>query len=247
MGVDTTHGGAGESRNSVAAVIATIDQDLTKYSHQACILGVREERIGEMEQLCMPILEDYYTNNQSLMDVLLVYRDGLSESQLDEYSGIEIDGIRKAYEAISQKYRLDGNQVKVVYVSIEKKHHTRFIPVGQQGDRTGNAFPGTVMDEEIISTGRREFFLMSQGALQGTSRPQRYHVLVNDQKMTMNQLSQLSYWLCYGLGNCPKSIAQPAPIRWAHLRAERADRMTLEGCTIQDINKEELRNLLYFG
>eukprot|EP01024_Parvocaulis_polyphysoides_P073646 TRINITY_DN9491_c0_g1_i10.p1 TRINITY_DN9491_c0_g1~~TRINITY_DN9491_c0_g1_i10.p1 ORF type:complete len:753 (-),score=106.21 TRINITY_DN9491_c0_g1_i10:409-2448(-) len=247
MGVDITRGGQGEKRESVAGVVATINEDLTEYSHQAHMLGERQEKVENMDVLCEPIFEDFYKKNQGMMDVLLVYRDGLSESQLDEYSQMEISGIRKAHDSVCKQHGVECHQLKIVYVSVEKKHHTRFIPIdASQGDQTGNAFPGTVMDQDIISTGRQEFFLQSQGALQGTSRPQRYHVLVNEQQMTKNQLSQFSYWLCYGLGNCPKSISQPAPIRWAHRRAERADKMIMEGCDPREINKPELRNQLYF-
>ncbi|MCE8166464.1 MAG: hypothetical protein I3270_02350 [Candidatus Moeniiplasma glomeromycotorum] len=36
----------------------------------------------------------------------------------------------------------------ITFVVVQKRHHTRFFPI-QGADRTGNCFPGTVVDRDI--------------------------------------------------------------------------------------------------
>lgn len=44
-------------------------------------------------------------------------------------------------------------------------------------DKSGNVFPGTVVETGICHPLEWDFYLMSHGGLQGTSRPAKYHVL----------------------------------------------------------------------
>lgn len=44
-------------------------------------------------------------------------------------------------------------------------------------DKSGNCFPGTVVETGICHPMEWDFYLMSHGGLQGTSRPAKYHVL----------------------------------------------------------------------
>jgi len=53
------------------------------------------------------------------------------------------------------------------------------FPKSEQGDKLGNVFPGTVLENS-----KKDFFLVSQSALQGTVRPCHYSVIMDENKLT---------------------------------------------------------------
>lgn len=50
-------------------------------------------------------------------------------------------------------------------------------------DNSGNVFPGTVVETGICHPMEWDFYLMSHGGLQGTSRPAKYHVLWDGERL----------------------------------------------------------------
>ncbi|KAI8477181.1 MAG: ribonuclease H-like domain-containing protein [Monoraphidium minutum] len=94
-----------------------------------------------------------------------------------------------------------------------------------------NPLPGTVLDHTVTSPLLWEFYLASHAAIQGTSRPSKYSVLVNDAGLGPDALQLVTYWLAFQHGACSRSIAQPVPARYAHMAAEAAAKLTPRGGT----------------
>lgn len=57
--------------------------------------------------------------------------------------------------------------------------------------------------------------------IKGTSRPAHYHVLWDDNNLTMDQLQEFTYNMCHVYSRCSKSVSLPAPVAYAHLAAFR--------------------------
>ena len=57
--------------------------------------------------------------------------------------------------------------------------------------------------------------------LKGTSRPTHYHVLYDDNQLQPDQVQMLTYALCYTYARCTRSVATPAPVKYADLLALR--------------------------
>jgi eukaryotic translation initiation factor 2C len=57
--------------------------------------------------------------------------------------------------------------------------------------------------------------------LQGTVRPAHYHVLLDENKFSADQLQLLTHHLCYLYCRCTRSVSIVQPAYYAHLAAER--------------------------
>ncbi|KAL3656849.1 hypothetical protein V7S43_018192 [Phytophthora oleae] len=126
--------------------------------------------------------------------------------------------LRMAFKMIS-----DGYKPLVTFIVVNKRHHTRAFPVNQQDvDRKGNAVPGTVIDSAIVDSHRIDFFLYGHSAIEGTSVPGHYTVLYNENKMSIEDVQRLTYYLGYTGARCTRSVALVTPALYANLAAERA-------------------------
>lgn len=52
---------------------------------------------------------------------------------------------------------------------------------------------GTVVDRVITSPSESDFFLISQAGLQGTSRPTHYHVVLDQNELSQDEIQEFSY------------------------------------------------------
>lgn len=62
---------------------------------------------------------------------------------------------------------------------------------------------GTVVDADITDLREFNFFLNSHASIQGTSRPARYFVLLDQNNMGPDEIQQFSYWCSAG---CPCTV-----------------------------------------
>ena len=58
----------------------------------------------------------------------------------------------------------------------------------------GAAAAGTVVDSMITDPRDFNFFLNSHASIQGTSRPARYHVLLDQNRMGADEVQHFAYW-----------------------------------------------------
>ena len=102
----------------------------------------RQPHIVHLEEMMKELFALFYQRNQAHPKRIIMYRDGVSESQYGEVAVEELKGIREACAEVVGK-----GKCKVTIVAVNKRHHTRFFPVdGRDGDRSGNVPAGTVVD-----------------------------------------------------------------------------------------------------
>ncbi|CAD5234908.1 unnamed protein product [Bursaphelenchus xylophilus] len=260
MGARVIHSGHDDfkKRPSIAAVVGSIDGHPCKYA-ATVRTQQREEFIVDMAHMVRELLVSFYKNTGFKPVRIVMFRDGISQSQTLNVLRQEIIALRKALLMLEKDYNPG-----ITYISVERTHHTRLFAVNPN-DRIGRASnvpPGTVVDTTITQQDEYDFYLCSHAGIQGTSRPAHYHVLWDDNKISCNDLQTLIYHLCHTYARCTRSISIPAPAYYAHLVASRA-RLHLqpnEGCEEQNtsgedenenINKsvtvhEDLANTMYF-
>src|SRR5437868_2694164 len=101
----------------------------------------------------------------------------------------------------------------ITFVVIQKRHHTRFFPVDKKdSDRTGNCFPGTVVETTITHPFEFDFYLQSHHNVQGNSRPMHYNVLYDENKFTSDSLQSLTYNLCYTFARSTRAVSLVPPV-----------------------------------
>ncbi|CAF2600413.1 unnamed protein product [Rotaria sp. Silwood2] len=223
VGVDLSHGAPSSGRKfSTVAVVASADDIPNRYFKEIYV----QERLAEarrqsreyvvdMKQIMTSLISQYEKCHGYPPLAIVIYRDGISNSEFDSVFEKELMAIREACVELSPIY-----QPYLTYIVVNKKHHTRLFPT----DSNGNVKAGTVVDShEVTNPTTYDFFLNSHHTEKGTSRPTHYHVLYDDNKLKPDQVEMLTYALCYTCARCTRSISIPAPVKYADLLAFHAN------------------------
>ncbi|XP_077252769.1 protein argonaute MEL1-like [Tasmannia lanceolata] len=236
FGADVTHPQPGEdSSPSIAAVVASMDwPEVTKYRALVSAQQHRQEIIADLYNvstdpkkgvvhggLIREHLVAFFKTTGRKPHRIIFYRDGVSEGQFSQVLLEEMVAIRKACASLQEGYL-----PPVTFVVVQKRHHTRLFPAEHGNrdltDRSGNILPGTVVDTTICHPTEFDFYLCSHAGIQGTSRPTHYHVLLDENKFTADELQMLTNKLCYTYARCTRSVSIVPPAYYAHLAAFRA-------------------------
>ncbi|KAJ3040163.1 hypothetical protein HDV00_011383 [Rhizophlyctis rosea] len=235
LGADVTHPPPGAGNGvSIAAVVGSIDREFAEYRASIRLQpGTRRDTITHLKDMVKELLQLFHTRNGVYPKRVLFYRDGVSESMYGDVVLNEVPQIREAFKEVGAKVG------RVTFVSVNKRHHVRFFPVGEgvggrgggefgggwglvAGDRSGNVPAGTVVDSSITHPSEFDFFLNSHPGLQGTSRPAHYHVLYDENQFSADELQEVSYRLCYLYARSTRAVGLVPPAYYAHLVAARA-------------------------
>ncbi|KAI9140302.1 Piwi domain-containing protein [Paraphysoderma sedebokerense] len=208
FGADVTHPSPGENEKpSIAAVVASMSQDGTRYSTQLRKQASRTEIIEDLDEMVIALLKRFYTATKCQPRQILFYRDGVSEGQFRAVQESEINAIRKACHRLNPGYN-----PKITFVVVQKRHHTRFYGINQQDtDRSGNLKSGLVVDSIVTHPTQFCFYLQSHRGIVGTCRPAYYHVLCDENNFTADSLQRLTFNLCHILQRATKTVSYCTP------------------------------------
>ncbi|OXA47083.1 protein argonaute-2 [Folsomia candida] len=222
LGADVTHPSPNSVAPSIAAVTASFNMSCMGYSMHIQPQRSRQELIENMGEIVSGQLAKFFETNKAYPKRILMFRDGVSEGYFTKVKEVEYEQMKDICESITDSLGIP--KIKITFVIVKKRHHTRFQPMGAK-DGVGkfqNIPPGTVVDTKIVHPSEREFFLNSHVGIQGTSKPTRYHVIHDDTNFTMGDLQKITYYLCYGFVRCTQPVSYPAATYYAHLAAYRA-------------------------
>eukprot|EP00887_Chlorella_sp_A99_P007698 scaffold20.g7698.t1 len=227
FGADVTHPMGGEDMPSIAAVVGSLDAVASRYAARVSMQTGRQEIIvdlkGELGAMVKGLLSEFYAVTSGRRPERLVfYRDGVSEGQFKEVYYSEYSALREACKEMGDPAA--EYAPPITFIVVQKRHHTRIFPLPtdqQNRDRSGNCLPGTVVDTAICHPHEFDFYLNSHAGIQGTSRPTHYHVLVDENRFSADQLQGMTYRLCYLFCRCTRSISVCPPAQYAHLAAFR--------------------------
>jgi len=219
--LDVTHPAPNDRKApSIGAAVGNIDTLPGKFGASVSVQKHRREAVVYLAEAIRKRVEAFYHQTQRKPERIIVYRDGVAEGQFKEVLTEEVKNIRQACTAIGGE---DFNP-KITFIVVQKRHHTRFFCVNP-GDQCGlgkNVPPGTVVDSIITHPVQFDFFLCSHFGIQGTSRPAHYHVLMDENKFTQEELQAITYNMCHLYFRCNLSVSIPAPTYYAHLACARA-------------------------
>ncbi|KAH9303923.1 hypothetical protein KI387_008327, partial [Taxus chinensis] len=210
IGMDVSHGSPGQGDTpSIAAVVSSREWPLI--SKYRASVRTQSRKVEMIEALYKPtpsgqdgkmidtgmineLLIDFYktcnnrTGPERKPQQMIIFRDGVSESQFDQVLNVELQSILKACDHIEHDYR-----PKVTLIIAQKNHHTKLF----QANSNGNVQPGTIVDTHICHPRNYDFFLCPQNGPIGTSRPTHYHVLLDENKFSVDDLQILVHALSY--------------------------------------------------
>ncbi|KAK2761085.1 piwi domain-containing protein [Colletotrichum kahawae] len=234
VGYDVTHptnmSNDRSTAPSLVGMVASVDRDLGQWPAVAWEQPSRQEMLGDelTEHFKHRLVLWRQRNQNKLPEFIIIYRDGVSESQFTQVLEIELPMIRKACD---QLYPPKQRPKLAIIVSV-KRHQTRFYPASEQNMdlKSRNIKNGTVVDRGVTQARTWDFFLTAHTALKGTARPAHYTVLMDEifrEKYGVgapaaDQLEKLTHNLCYLFGRATKAVSICPPAYYADILCERA-------------------------
>lgn len=234
VGVDVSHPEPGSTKESIAAVVGSMNRSANQYA--ACFLtqASREEEVRDLTTLMVELFEAFKKNNAGEMPAhVIVYRDGVSTGQFDAVRYHEVPAVKEAVELLG--YPSDA--VKITYIICSKGHKCRFAYRSSSGGDLINGCPGLCINEQsgLTSTVWNEFYIQHHAAIQGTAKSTRYSLLYDEIGLTSEQLEVMTHWICHLYSRCNMAVSKATPAAYAHLAALRARKLLSAGATPQEL------------
>ncbi|KAJ7964879.1 Protein argonaute like [Quillaja saponaria] len=222
LGMDVSHGSPGHSDiPSIAAVVSSRQWPLIS-KYRACV-RTQSPKVEMIDSLFKPVsdkddegmirellLDFYLSSGKRKPDNIIIFRDGVSESQFNQVLNIELDQIIEGCKFLDEKW-----SPKFVVIVAQKNHHTKFFQPGSPD----NVPPGTIIDNKICHPRNNDFYLCAHAGMIGTTRPTHYHVLLDEVGFSADDLQELVHSLSYVYQRSTTAISVVAPICYAHLAA----------------------------
>ncbi len=203
-----------EGRYRCLGFASSFDPYFTHYYTQVQKLEDKEWVDGLVGALLLKALEKFLKETKTFLpQLIVVYRDGLTESQRSTHFVGEVKSMLKA---VADRY--PDYTPKFVYATVSKKIHTRFFLRGDAPRSSGtlaNPRPGTVVHSGIVDPRKYEFLIMPQHVSEGTGTPARIHVLYDTSGLPCDVFEELTNAACYGYFNWQGAIRTPAPCKYA--------------------------------
>jgi hypothetical protein len=185
---------------------------------------------GGIAKFVQDIIEQTKTPQKDL--VVLVYRDGLSESQLDQARDLEATQIQKVVP-----------QALLVFSVVQKATHARFFGSasadGNSGD-FGNVEPGTLISRDVRMLGWENFYLVPCKNSLSTARPVNYVVVERSPQIKLEDFTKFTWALHSLYPNWTDTIKLPAPTQCAHKLAFLLGELPVSNPTIHPTLKRSL-------
>ncbi|OMJ94827.1 hypothetical protein SteCoe_1846 [Stentor coeruleus] len=233
IGIDVFHDTVHRAK-SVLGFVASIHPAFTSYFNTTRIHNrVGEEIGGHVGDCFREALNAFFeaTKKKFLPEVVIVYRDGVGDSQIEAARNYEVQAMKR----ILVDYQ--GYNPQIVYVLVNKKTNAKFYVQGQKG--IDNPPSGTVINSVVIPE-NQSFYLISHVVTQGMASPSLYRIIHNDGNIDLMIVAKLAFKLCFMYYNWTGGIKVPAPTMMAHKLAY------IVGQSVHATHVEALKTLPWF-
>lgn len=188
VGIDVTHPSPGSliGAPSIAGVAANVDKRFAQWPASIYLQDTaKQDMVQGLKTMLQERLRAYSRHNQGkLPNNVIVYRDGVSDSQ---YTAVLKEELPQMQDACRELYPANRPQPRMAIIVVGKRHHTRFYPVNDcDADKLGNPVNGTLVDRAVTLHRGWDFFLQAHTCIQGTARPAHYVIIHNQFKEFQN-------------------------------------------------------------
>ncbi|XP_049847883.1 protein aubergine-like [Schistocerca gregaria] len=136
--------------------------------------------------------------------IVLIYRDGLNETQIESLSKEEINAVKKANCAF-------------IYSVVQKRTTTRFFLSDESKTQYENLEEGTLITDATDNHEYPSFFLVPVKTNISTSNPVKYVVVhMDNNTLTMDQFRRITWGFHHTYQNWPGPIKIPDVVQYAH-------------------------------
>jgi len=208
LGVDVYHD-ISRRGSSIAGVVSSTNMSMSRWYSSTCFQQPGQEIIDSLKIAFIKALKKFYEVNHIWPDKVLVFRDGVGDSQLSMTAKYEAEQFKDSFKHISDSYKPGFG-----FIVVQKRINTRiFYMAGKELD---NPPPGTVLDHTVTKRDWYDFFLVSQHVGQGTVSPTHYVVVHDSMDLPVDAVQRISYKLTHMYYNWPGTVRVPAPCQYAH-------------------------------
>lgn len=209
----------------VLGFCATMDSGFTKYGSFPKIISPGGEIFAALKNSVEEAVVQFKNENKNFPGLIVVFRDGVSDSQRSSVLIEEVGAVKQAFVALQSKFP-EFCEPKLVYTVVNKRTNARFYY--ENAGVVGNPPLGTLVDSKVVEKTGFDFYVLPARANQGSMTPTHFHVVYDSSGLPCDELQVLSYRLCYAYYNWSGSIRVPAPCQYAHKLAynygERSDK-----------------------
>jgi len=208
LGVDVFHDPSRRG-SSIAGVVSSTNMTMSRWFSSTVFQAPGQELVDCLKIAFVKALKKYYEMNHIWPDKIMVFRDGVSDSQLSLSATYEAEQFKDSFHHIGEKYNPGFG-----FIVVQKRINTRiFHKVGKELD---NPPPGTILDHTVTKRDWYDFFLVSQHVGQGTVSPTHYVVIHDTLDLPVDAVQRISYKLTHMYYNWPGTVRVPAPCQYAH-------------------------------
>ncbi|OQV05203.1 Piwi domain-containing protein [Cladophialophora immunda] len=223
IGADVSHASPGSQQASMAAVSVSYDRFGGRYAAACQTNGHRVEMISETNwrNILRPLVSQWMSQVGGGRSPQQIYyiRDGVSTNQFEHVLNQEVPHIKKVIESCMDGQKFEG---KLTVIVANKRHHVRCFPDKDGADNKGNPIPGMLIERDVTTPNEFDFYLYSHIALQGTSRPVHYSVLLDEANHRPEVIQNMIYEHCYQYMRSTTSVSLHPSVYYAHLASNRA-------------------------
>ncbi|XP_070003658.1 protein argonaute 4 isoform X2 [Nicotiana tabacum] len=168
LGMDVSHGSPGQSDvPSIAAVVSSRQwPSISRYRASVRTQSPKVEMIDNLfkkvsdtedDGIMRELLLDFYVSSgKRKPEHIIIFRDGVSESQFNQVLNIELDQLIEACKFLDEKW-----SPKFVIIVAQKNHHTKFFQAGSPD----NVPPGTIIDNKVCHPRNYDFYLCAHAGM----------------------------------------------------------------------------------
>ncbi|KAK6513576.1 hypothetical protein TWF506_008015 [Arthrobotrys conoides] len=221
LGADVSHSGR-RDLPSITAIVGTYEPSHSR-PYSEISYQTNKEMIESMTEGVRNHLKRFHTMHRTLPRYIVMFRDGVSESQYRQVLDQEVVAIDVAIDRALQELGSGTapERPKLMVLVVGKRHHTRFFPPGAKDDHQ-KTLPGLVVDRAVTAIYEKDFYLQAHGAIQGTPRPAHYFVVRDDMQLSDAQIQQLVFTWSFSFGRSFRSVSYAPPAYCADLACGRA-------------------------
>ena len=208
---------------------SSTDLGLSKYYSQYKFVRPQKEPLSTGYcKFILPALKKYAEQNKNeLPKIIIIYRSGISESQIWDDYFIEVETLHKELQnkeiqALSKDY-----DPRFLYCIVnEKSNGLRLFSkeniTENRSNKRGNYSKneewknppaGTLIYNDIVDEKHFEFYLQPQYVSSGTATPVHFQVLYTNSKVNLEIFANLTNSLCYMYPNWRGAIKLPACLK----------------------------------
>jgi len=171
IGIDVYHDKSRKS-GSIAGMVTSINDSLSRYFSTVAIQKQGQEIVDALKIAFMQALIRYYEVNNCFPETVVVFRDGVSDSQIDTVAKHEATQFMNAFSLNDSSEESSGSSSDLrkrfasmvpenynpnfSYIVVQKRISTRIMV--KSGTTIDNPPPGTVLDHTVTRHNFKDFF-----------------------------------------------------------------------------------------